>query len=151
MLEKQLEIYCQNDEFACPQRNENSALTPSTFSVRQQSSPYGSSKLLKPITYIPMTLPYYATKTGKALINFHFNGIGLTYTSSNISAPSSHLVKSPTNRALLRGTDLSQDNFIYFLNPDDDTITTFQFASEYQIGCLDTGDLQWEIPIIQLT
>ncbi len=143
---KQLEIYCQNDEFACPQ-NENSALTPSTFSVRQQSS-YGASPLLKPITYINDS--YYSTKTGKALINFHFNGIGLTYTSSNISAPSSHLVKAPTNRALLRGTDISQDNFIYFLNPVDDTITTFQFASEYKLAALTPATFSANVDLIDI-
>ncbi len=129
---KQLEVYCQNNEFACPQ-NENLGLTPSTFSIRQQSS-YGASPLLKPITYINDS--YYTTKTGKAYINFHFNGIGLTYSSANISAASSHLVKSPTNRALLRGTDTSQDNFVYLLNPNDDTITAFQFATEYKLAAL---------------
>lgn len=143
---KQLEIYCQNDEFACPQ-DQNSALTPSTFSIRQQSS-YGASPLLKPITYINDS--YYATKTGKAFINFHFNGIGLTYTSSNISAPSSHLVKSPTNRALLRGTDISQDNFIYFLNPDDDTITTFQFASEYKLAALTPATFPANVQLVDI-
>jgi hypothetical protein len=129
---KQLEVYCQNLEFACPQ-NENVALTPTTFAIRQQSA-YGSSPLLKPLTYINDS--YYATKTGKAFVNFHFNGIGLTYTSSNISAASSHLVKNPSNRALLRGSDTSQDNFIYYLNPDDDTITAFQFAAEYKLAAL---------------
>ena len=143
---KQLEIYCQNHEFACPQ-NENSALTPSTFSVRQQSS-YGSSPLLKPITYINDS--YYATKTGKAFINFHFEGIGLTYASSNISAPSSHLVKAPTNRALLRGTDISQDNFIYFLNPLDDTITTFQFASEYKLAALTPATFSANVQLVDI-
>jgi hypothetical protein len=69
------------------------------------------------------------------MINFHFNGIGQTYTSTNISVPSSHLVKNPFNRALQRGTDVSQDNFIYFLNPDS-SMTCFQFASEYKLAAL---------------
>ncbi len=129
---KQLEIFCQNFEFACPQ-NQDTALTPSTFSVRQQSS-YGSSPTLKPQTYINDS--YYATRTGKAIINYHFDGIGLTYTSSNISVPSSHLVKNPRNRALQRGSDTSQDNFIYFLNPNDNTLTAFQFATEYKLAAL---------------
>lgn len=128
---KQLEIYCQNFEFAAPQQ-ENIGLTPSTFSIRQQSA-YGASFNLKPITYINDS--YYVTKTGQAIINFHFNGIGQTYTSSNISIPSQHLVKNPINRALLRGTDVSQDNFVYFLNPDN-TVTCFQFAAEYKLAAL---------------
>lgn len=144
---KQLEIFCQNFEFACPQ-DQNTALTPSTFSIRQQSS-YGASPLLKPITYINDS--YYSTKTGKALINYHFNGIGLTYTSSNISVASSHLVKAPSNRALQRGSDTSQDNFIYFLNPDDDTLTAFQFATEYKLAALTPVVFSQDVELVDIT
>lgn len=128
---KQLEIYTKNYEFACPQ-DQNSGLTPGTFSIRQQSA-YGCSKNIKPITYINDS--YYITKTGTAIINYRFNGIGQTYTSTNISVASSHLVKSPKNCALLRGGDTSQDNFIYFLN-NDNTVTAFQFATEYKLAAL---------------
>ncbi len=142
---KQMEIFTQNDEFACPQ-DQNTALTPSTFSIRQQSS-YGSLPTLKPITYINDS--YYSTKTGKALVNFHFNGIGLTYASSNISLASSHLVKAPTNRALLRGTDTSQDNFIYFINPDN-TLTTFQFATEFGLAALTPASFRTNVELIDI-
>lgn len=128
---KQLEIYSQNFEFAAPQE-QNLALTPSTFSIRQQSA-YGSSQLLKPTTYINDS--YYITKNGNSIINFHFNGIGQTYTSSNISLVAQHLVKNPINRALLRGSDISQDNFIYFLNSDF-SVTSFQFVTEYKLAAL---------------
>lgn len=143
---KQMEIFCQNYEFACPQ-DQNTALTPSTFSIRQQSS-YGASPLLKPITYINDS--YYSTKVGKAIINYHFNGIGLTYTSSNISAASQHLVKQPVNRALLRGSDTSQDNFIYFLNPSDDTLTAFQFATEYKLAALTPIEFQEDVELVDI-
>ena len=128
---KQLEIFTQNYEFAAPQE-QNIGLTPSTFSIRQQSS-YGSSSLIKPITYINDT--YYIPKTGASIINFHYDGIGQTYTSSNISVASTHLVKSPINRALQRGSLGSQDNFIYYLNQDS-TVTAFQFAAEYELAAL---------------
>lgn len=146
---KQLEIFCDNFEFACPQ-DQNSALTPSTFSIRQQTS-YGSSRLLKPQNYINDS--YFVSKSGKAMLNYHFNGVGLAYSSSNISAASSHLVKNPRNRALLRGSDTSQDNFIYFLNPDDDTLTAFQFAAEYKLAALTPVTFQQDIEgenIVQL-
>ena len=142
---KQLEIFCTNNEFACPQ-NENAALTPSTFSIRQQSS-YGALVGFKPITYINDS--YYVTRSGNAIINFRFNGIGLTYISSNVSAASSHLVKSPINRALLRGSDTTQDNFIYFLNPDN-TLTAFQFASEYKLAALTPAEFQPDTSLIDI-
>lgn len=143
---KQLEIYTENYEFACPQ-DQNSALTPGTFSIRQQSS-YGASSLLKPVTYINDS--YYTNKTGKAIINFHYNGVGLTYVASNISAASSHLVKSPTNRALLRGSDQSQDNFVYFLNPSDNTLTSFQFAEEYKLAALTPVSFQDDVELVDI-
>ncbi len=142
---KQLEIYCQNFEFAAPQE-QNLGLTPSTFSIRQQSA-YGAAFDLKPITYLNDS--YYISKTGKSMINFHFNGIGQTYTSTNISVPSSHLVKNPINRALQRGTDVSQDNFIYFLNPDN-TVTAFQFAAEYKLAALTPVTFSSELNPVQI-
>ncbi len=144
---KQMEIYTENFEFACPQ-DQNSALTPGSFSIRQQSA-FGSSRTMKPITYINDS--YYMTKTGKALANYHFNGIGLTYTSTNISVASSHLVKNPSNRALLRGSDTSQDNFVYYLNQTDNTITSFQFAFEYKLAALTPIIFQSNVNLIDIT
>ena len=129
---KQLEIFCNNYEFACPQ-NEEIGLTPSTFSVRQQSS-YGASTILKPQTYLNDS--YFVQKTGKAAINFHFTGVGLAYQSTSVAPQSQDLMKNPRNRALLRGTDISQDNFIYFMNDSDDTLTAFQFATEIKLAAL---------------
>lgn len=143
---KQLEIYTTNFEFACPQ-NEDVGLTPSTFSIRQQSS-YGSSKILKPQTYINDS--YFVQKTGKAAINFHFTGVGLAYQSTNIAPQSQHLMKNPRNRALLRGTDISQDNFIYFINDDDDTITAFQFATEIKLAALTPIVFQDNVQLIDI-
>lgn len=143
---KQMEIYCRNLEFACPQ-DQNVGLTPSTFSIRQQTS-FGSSTALKPITYINDS--YFSSRTGKAIINYHFEGVGLTYSSSNISAASSHLVKNPSNRAILRGDDDSQDNFIYFLNPSDDTLTAFQFAAEYKLAALTPVTFQDNVELIDI-
>lgn len=128
---KQLEIYTVKNEFACPQ-DQNSALTPGTFAVRQQAS-YGASPSVKPTTYINDS--YYLAKTGKAIINFHFEGVGLTYSSSNVSPQSSHLVNSPISRGLIQGDDDSQDNFIYYLNPDN-SLTSFQFSSEAKLAAL---------------
>lgn len=128
---KQLEIYTSNYEFVAPQQ-QDSGLTPSTFAIRQQSA-YGASINTKPITYINDS--YYVTKTGKAIINFHFEGIGQAYISTNVSVASSHLVKNPINSALQRGTDTSQDNYIFYLN-NDNTVTAFQFAAEYKLAAL---------------
>lgn len=128
---KQLEVYTANYEFVAPQE-QDVGLTPSTFSVRQQSA-YGVSSRLKPVSYLNDS--YYLNKTGNAIINFRFQGIGQSYLASNISQASTHLVKNPTKAVLLRGSDTSQDNFIYFLNPDH-SITAFQFAHEVNLAAL---------------
>lgn len=143
---KQLEIYTTNFEFACPQ-NEDIGLTPSTFSIRQQSS-YGSSPVLKPQTYINDS--YFVQKTGKAAINFHFTGVGLAYQSTNVSPQSQHLMKNPISRALLRGTDVSQDNFIYLLNNVDDTLTAFQFASEIKLAAMTPVIFKNDVQLIDI-
>lgn len=128
---KQMEIFTKNFEFVCPQ-DVNVGITPSTFSVRQQST-NGVSLNLKPTTYVNDS--YYVNKTGKSIVNFHFDGVGLAYKSTNISAVSEHLVKNPYNRALQRGEDNSQDNSLYFVNGDN-TITSFQFAHEQGLAAL---------------
>ncbi len=143
---KQLELYCTNFEFACPQ-NDEVGLTPSTFSIRQQSS-YGSSRRFKPQTYLNDS--YFVQKTGKACINFHFTGVGLAYQSTNIAPQSQDLMKNPVNRALLRGTDVSQDNFIYFINDIDDTITAFQFATETKLAALTPVVFQENVQLIDI-
>lgn len=143
---KQLEIYTDNFEFACPQ-NEDVGLTPSTFSIRQQSS-YGSSKILKPQTYLNDS--YFVQKTGKSLINFHFTGVGLAYASSNVAPQSQSLMKNPSSRALLRGDDLSQDNFIYLLNEEDNTLTAFQFAEETKLAALTPATFQEDVILIDI-
>jgi len=131
---KQLEIYTENYEFACPQ-DQAIGLTPGTFSVRQQSS-FGASALMKPITY--MNDSYFATKGGGSIVNFHFDGVGLAYTSSNISIASQHLIGNPINRALQRSQTSAQDNFIYFVNSPSLTevapVATFQFQSEVKLA-----------------
>lgn len=143
---KQMEIYCTNLEFACPQ-NEDVGLTPSTFSIRQQSA-YGSSSLLKPQTYLNDS--YFAQKTGKAVINYQFQGVGLAYKSTNVAPQSQSLVKNPNNRALLRGTDVSQDNFIYFINDSDNTITAFQFASEANLAALTPIEFEDNVNLVDI-
>jgi len=132
---KQLEIYTSNLEFVCPQ-DQNAALTPGTFAVRQQSA-FGCSSIVKPIAYLNDS--YFITKTGKSIVNFSFDGVGLSYSAKNVSVQSSHLVKNPTARALVRGDSTSQDNFIYYLNPDY-TLTTFQFAHEEKLAALTPRD-----------
>ena len=143
---KQLEIFTINYEFAAPQ-TEESGLTPSTFSIRQQSS-YGSSMALKPQTYLNDS--YFVQKTGKAAINFHFTGVGLAYASTNVAPQSQHLMKNPNNRALLRGTDISQDNFIYLLNESDNTITAFQFATEIKLAALTPITFKDDVRLIDI-
>ena len=135
---KQLEIYTDNFEFVAPQ-DVNTALTPATFSIRQQDA-YGCSNNLKPINYANDS--FYVSKTGKAFIDYRFDGVGQAYTSTSVSVASSHLIKNPINRAILRGTDNSQDNFIYLLNSDQ-SITCFQFA--LQIGLAAFTPLQFQV------
>lgn len=128
---KQLEIYTENYEFVAPQ-DQNNALTPSTFSIRQQSA-YGVLAESQPFPFANDS--FYISRSGNAIINFRFNGIGQSYSSTNISLQATHLVKSPTSHALLRGDNNSDSNFIYYLN-NDKTLTAFQFANNFKLAAL---------------
>jgi len=128
---KQLEIYTENYEFSC-QQGQDQPLTPATFNIKQQSS-FGVSEKIKPVTY--MNDSYYVGKQGNSILNFKYQGIGQSYLAQNVSMASQHLVKSPIKSILLRGSDSSQDNFIYFLNPDG-SLTTFQYAAEVGLAAL---------------
>jgi len=138
---KQFEIYTKHYELVVPQ-SQGQPLTPSTFSVLSQSS-YGSSELCRPISYLNDT--YYIASNGKAIMNYQFNGVGLSYTSTNVSFYAQHLVNNPTQRALLRSTLSTQDTFIYFTRLNDaslmsNQITCFQFINQFKNnelgGCL---------------
>lgn len=142
---KQLEIYTENFEFACPQ-DTNVALTPSTFAVRQQSA-FGSSSLCMPVTYNNDS--FYITKTGNAIMQYQFDGIGLCYTSTNVSMQSTTLVNNPINRALLRGSATSQDNFIYYLNQDY-SMLAFQFAQEFNLAALTPIEFQDNVQVVDI-
>lgn len=146
---KQLEIYTEYFEYVCPQ-DQSVALTPSTFAIRQQSA-YGSKGICQPISYDNDS--YYISRTGNSLIKFEFEGIGLAYKSTNISIQSTHLVKNPINRVLVRGAGggsvKSQDNTVYYLNPDN-TITAFQFSDMFTLAALTPITFQDDVEIIDI-
>lgn len=145
---KQLEMYTTNYELVCPQ-DQAVGLTAGTFSIRQQSS-YGSSSFVKPITYINDS--YYVTRSENSIINFHFTGVGLAYNSSNVSVLSTHLVVKPVSRAIQKGTALSQDNLLYFLNSNN-SMTSFQFSNESKLASLSPIKFQFDefgLPIVDV-
>lgn len=142
---KQLEIFTTNKEVACPQ-DQNIALTPNTFAARPQSG-YGSSTFCKPISYLNDT--YFVSATGNSIYNFHFDGVGLAYTTTPVCPQSNHLVKQPINRAILRGSEESQDNFIYYLN-NDSTVTAFQFSVQEGFAALTPIEFQENIRALDI-
>lgn len=126
---KQLEIYCSNVEIIITE--DDSIGFVQSCSPRRQSS-NGSSKKLKVVPYLNDS--YFVSKTGKSIENFRLAGsVGMSYTSSSVSKQSQHLVKDPINACVIRGTEATQDNFIYFLNSDS-TMISFQFSNEFQDG-----------------
>ncbi len=120
---KQIEIYTRNIEYVAPQP-QGEALTPSTFSIRPQSS-YGVSDLCEPISYENDS--YFIGRGGKSLFRFQFQGLGEAYLAENISVASAHLIKQPRRRAIVQSTVNSQENYLFYLNPDS-TLTVYQFS-----------------------
>lgn len=146
---KQLEIYTENFEYVCPQ-DQSVALTPSTFAIRQQSA-YGSKGICQPISYDNDS--YYISRAGNSIIKFEFEGIGLAYKSTNISIQSTHLVRNPKNRVLVRGagggSTKSQDNTVYYLNFDN-SLFAFQFSDMFTLAALTPLGFQDNVQIIDI-
>ena len=120
---KQIEIYTRNKEYVAPQPS-GSALTPDTFTVRPQSS-YGINAICPPVTYENDS--YYVGRGGASLFKFQFQGLGEAYASENISIAASHLIKQPKRNVIMQSTDLSQENYLFLVNPDF-TLTVYQFS-----------------------
>lgn len=142
---KQLEIYTENNEFSCAQ-GDGIALTPSTFTIKQQSS-FGTSKIAKPVSYLNDS--YFISRSGNSILNFKYQGLGQSYLATNVSLTSAHLVKNPKRAAVLRGEAGTQDNYIYYLN-NDSSITALQLSEAQQSCALTPFEFDYQMKIIDI-
>ncbi len=137
--DRSLQIFTSSGEFTPPQLTEN-ALTPTTFSIRKQSS-IGASIQVEPVVIDNNTL--YIQKGGRSVLAFVYDDNTASYQSIESSTVSNHLIANVIDMTTLKGRVNSDANFVFLVNADvveriDETLpagslTSFQTISAQNI------------------
>jgi len=107
-----LQVFTTGGEFYVPQEGLQ-PITPASFFVRTVSR-NGSREGLRVKQLQTGTL--YIQRQGKALNEFLFTDVTLSYVSNSVSLLSSHLLISPQELALRKATSTTESDTLYVLN-----------------------------------
>jgi len=110
--DRSFQVFSERGEFAPPQL-EDSALTATSISIRQQSS-IGSSRQADPVVLDGAT--FYIQKGGKSVMAFLYDDNTASYTSIASSTLSSHLISDVLDMTTLKGQTDSDANFLFLVN-----------------------------------
>ena len=121
-----LQVFTTGGEFYVPQ----SPITPENVAVSPQSNL--GSKRIRPVTLEGVTL--FAQRTGKAVIQFVFVNDFQANETRSISFLSPHLIRTPVELVVSRGTEETDANYVYILNEDGDLTVFNTLASEDVAG-----------------
>ena len=111
---RDLQIFTKGGEFFLPQ-SDLDPITPSNVVV-QGSTRRGSLEGIKPLGAESGTL--FIQRSGKALREFLFSDVELSYISNNISLLSSHLLSTPVDMALRKATSTDDGDLLMIVNTD---------------------------------
>ena len=111
---RDLQIFTKGGEFFLPQ-SDLDPITPSNVGV-QGSTRRGSLEGIKPLGAESGTL--FIQRSGKALREFLFSDVELSYISNNISLLSSHLLSTPVDMALRKATSTDDGDLLMIVNTD---------------------------------
>lgn len=107
---RHLQIFTTGGEFSI----QDSPITPSKSAVRRETS-FGSG------TVPPQNIDgssIYIDRTGKSVREFLFSYNEDSYTSGTVSLLASHLLNSPVDMDVSKGTADDDANYVYFVNAD---------------------------------
>ena len=127
---RHLQVFTTGGEFYLP----DSPLTPEKSAVKRQTR-YGSSAI-RPVMIDGATL--YLDRTGKAVREFVYTYSEDAYTSSSTSILASHLLNTPLDMDVSRGTSKDSANYIYIVNADG-TVAVYNTLRGHEVS----GWTQW--------
>ncbi|MCK5919695.1 MAG: hypothetical protein KAG66_02060 [Methylococcales bacterium] len=127
---RHLQVFTTGGEFYMP----DSPLTPEKSAVKRQTR-YGSSSI-RPVMIDGATL--YLDRTGKAVREFVYTYSEDAYTSSSTSILASHLLNTPLDMDVSRGTSKDSANYIYIVNLDG-TVAVYNTLRGHEVS----GWTQW--------
>ena len=122
---RRLQIFTAGGEFYVP----TSPITPENISAPRQSQ-YGSRRV-RPVSIDGVTL--FAQTTGKALIQYVYLDEFQASQATSASILSSHLINTPVQMAVSRGTSDDDVNYVYIVNSSG-TMTVFNTLSSQGVA-----------------
>ena len=118
---RDLQIFTTGNEFYV-QQAEGQPITPGNLTIKAATKS-GSKENLMPIAAEGGTI--FLQRSGKALREFLFSDVELSYQSNNISLLSSHLLKSPVKITFRRATSTDDGDLLIIVNGTDGTMAAY--------------------------
>ena len=118
---RDLQIFTKGGEFFISQASLD-PITPNNIVV-STATRRGAKEGIKPVGAESGTL--FIQRAGKALREFLFSDVELSYISNNISLLSSHLLKSPSDMALRKSTSTDDGDLLMIVNGQDGSLATY--------------------------
>ena len=106
------------------------AVTPSNAQIKKQT-PYGSS-FVKPAPFDGATL--FVQGSGNALREFLFTDNENAYSSVAVSALAPHLIRNPTQQAVIKGQLDRSENYSFLVNEDGTIAVFYSIRGEKKAG-----------------
>lgn len=122
---RHLQVFTTGGEFMMP----DSPITPEKSSVKRQTL-FGSSAV-PPKSIDGATI--YIDRTGKSVREFLYTYTEEAYSSGTVSLLASHILNSPVDMDVLRGTNTDDSNYVYIVNSDG-TIAVFNTLRSQEVG-----------------
>jgi len=118
---RDLQIFTTGNEWYV-QQAESEPITPQNLTLKAATKS-GSKENIMPVAAEGGTI--FLQRSGKALREFLFSDVELSYQSNNISLLSSHLLKSPVKITFRRATSTDDGDLLIIVNGTDGTIAAY--------------------------
>lgn len=118
---RDLQIFSSGSEFFV-QQAEGQPITPGNLTIKAATKS-GSKENIIPVAAEGGTI--FLQRSGKALREFLFSDVELSYQSNNISLLSSHLLKTPVKMTFRRATSTDDGDLLIIVNGQDGTMAAY--------------------------
>ena len=118
---RDLQIFTTGNEFIV-QQAEGQPITPGNLTIKAVTN-NGSKPNIMPVSVEGGTI--FLQRSGKALREFLFSDVQLSYQSNNISLLSSHLLKSPVKLAFRKATSTDDGDLLLIVNGTDGSMAVY--------------------------
>jgi len=118
---RDLQIFSSGSEFFV-QQSEGQPITPGNLTIKAATKS-GSKENIMPVAAEGGTI--FLQRSGKALREFLFSDVELSYQSNNISLLSSHLLKTPVKMTFRRATSTDDGDLLIIVNGQDGTMAAY--------------------------